>query len=563
LSRFNQRKIQAGECAAVLLLALAISSQAEAADAQRCARLAHLHVPDGVVTSAKWQEADSGGEANPGKTLPAHCLVEGVLDRRTGQAAPTGSSGGIGPAASNDQYAIHFELRLPLAWAGRFFYQGGGGSDGIVNPATGVNPSWRDGPRALTRGFAVVSSDAGHTQDQNAGFGVDPQARIDYGYASIGRVAEVAKLVIRDFYGERPKWSYFAGCSKGGQEALQAMQRYGAGFDGIISGDPGYRLPHAAIAQVADTQAFSRAAPDSADGRVQLARAFSQQDLDLVADAVRHQCGNADGTDDGFNYRPDACKFDPVVLQCKAGKTDQCLSATQVQALHAVFDGAKTADGHRLYTPWPYDSGIASANWREWKLGDDHHPSRAETLGAGSMQYVFSTPPRSEFDIYTVSLTDLEQSIYRTDAQYERSSADFMDADSVDLRAFRSHGGKLLIYHGGSDPVFSVLDTIDYFKRLQRAYGRHTADFARLYVVPGMNHCAGGDYALDSFDSLDAMVKWVEQGQAPQSLVAHAGPTSGSKLPAGMTRPLCPYPQGARYQKGDKNNAASFVCASR
>lgn len=561
MSPFNQRKIRSGEYAAALLFALTVCPQAHAADANSCAHLAELHVPGGVVTSAKWQDAVAGNGdnlANAGKILPAHCLVEGVLDRRTGQPAPIS---GTGPAASNDQYAIHFELRLPQEWAGRFFYQGGGGSDGIVNPATGVIPSWRDGPRALARGFAVVSSDAGHTQDQNAGFGVDPQARIDYGYASIGRVAQVANRVIREFYGERPKWSYFAGCSKGGQEALQAMQRYGSEFDGIISGDPGYRLPHAAIAQVADTQAFSRAAPNSADGRVQLARAFSQKDLDLVADAVRHQCGTADGTDDGFNYRPDACKFDPVVLQCQAGKTDQCLSATQVEALHAVFDGARTPDGHTLYTPWPYDSGIASANWREWKLGDEKHLSRAETLGAGSMQYVFSTPPRSAFDIYTVSLGDLEQSIDRKTAEYGQSSAEFMDADSVDLAAFKSHGGKLLIYHGGSDPVFSVLDTIDYFKRLQSAYGKHIADFARLYVVPGMNHCSGGDYALDSFDSLDAMVKWVEHGQAPQAVVAHAGGSAGSKLPAGMTRPLCPYPQGAKYLKGDKNNAQSFVCA--
>ncbi len=557
MSLFNQRKIHSHGCASALLLALAISSQAHAADANRCARLTGLHVPNGVVTSAQWQEAVPHDDASAAKALPAHCLVEGVLDRRTGQPAPTN---GTGPAASNDQYAIHFELRLPLEWAGRFFYQGGGGSDGIVNPATGVIPSWRDGPRALARGFAVVSSDAGHTQDQNAGFGVDPKARIDYGYASIGRVAEIAKRVIREFYGEKPKWSYFAGCSKGGQEALQAMQRYGAEFDGIISGDPGYRLPHAAIAQVADTQAFSRAAPRSEDGRIQLARAFSQGDLDLVADAVRHQCG---GADEGFNYRPDACKFDPVVLQCKAGKTDQCLSAVQVQALHAVFDGAKTADGHPLYTPWPYDSGIASANWREWKLGDDQHPSRAETLGAGSMQYVFSTPPRNSFDIFTASLPDLEQSIHRKTAQYSQSAAEFMDADSVDLAGFKSHGGKLLIYHGGSDPVFSVLDTIDYFKHVQSAYGKHTADFARLYVVPGMNHCSGGDYALDSFDSLDAMVKWVEQEQAPQSIVAHAGASAGAKLPAGMTHPLCPYPQRAHYLKGDKNDASSFVCAGQ
>ncbi|MBN3856328.1 tannase/feruloyl esterase family alpha/beta hydrolase [Paraburkholderia sp. Ac-20340] len=524
---------------------------ADTPQAAACTQLATLALGDGKVTSAKWVTGASNA--------PAYCLVEGVLEPRTGVPAPVNKSGG---AATNAQYGMHFQLRLPLKWTGRFFYQGGGGSDGIVLPAIGVIPSWRDGPSALSRGFAVVSSDAGHSEDQNAGFGVDPRARLDYGYRSIGPVTQAAKRVIQAFYGEAPKHSYFAGCSKGGQEALQAMQRYGSEFDGIISGDPGYRLPHAAIAQVADTQAFSRAAPKSADGRVMLGRAFSQGDLNLIADAVRGQCGNQDGAHDGFIYRPDSCRFDPVVLQCKGAKTDRCLLPKQVAALHAVFNGAKTPDGRVLYTPWPYDTGIASANWREWKLGDDQHPSRAETLGAGSMQYVFSTPPRQSFDIYTASLSDLAQGIDNTTPEYPQSATQFMDADSVDLNAFKARGGKLLIYHGGSDPVFSVTDTIDYYQKLHQAYGAQTGAFARLYIVPGMNHCSGGDYALDSFDSLDAMVKWVEDGQAPDAITAHAGSKSGSKLAAGLTRPLCPYPQTARYTKGDPHDASSFVCAA-
>lgn len=521
-----------------------------------CTRLTALAIPEGSITSAKWEQGTPAGVT---QALPPHCLVEGVLQARTGRPAPTNH---LGAAATNAQYGIHFQLRLPLKWAGRFFYQGGGGSDGVVLPATGVIPSWRDGPRALSRDFAVVSSDAGHSEDQNAGFGVDPEARLDYGYRSIGIVTQTAKAVIHAFYGEAPRHSYFAGCSKGGQEALEALQRYAPEFDGIISGDPGYRLPHAAIAQVADTQSFSRVAPKAADGRVMLGRAFSDKDLNLISDTVRSQCGNQTGAHDGFIYRPDMCHFDPAVLQCKAAKTDQCLSAGQITALHQVFDGARTPDGRVLYTPWPYDSGIGSANWREWKLGDDAHPSRAETLGAGSMQYVFSTPPRASFDIHAVSLSELAQSIVNRTAEYPQSPVELMDADSVAVDAFKARGGKLLIYHGVSDPVFSVIDTIDYYRRLHDAYGAQTEDFAKLYLVPGMNHCSGGDYALDSFDSLDAMVNWVEGGKAPQGITAHAGSKAGAKLAAGMTRPLCPYPQVARYVKGDKNDAASFACAT-
>ncbi|MCP1120726.1 feruloyl esterase [Robbsia andropogonis] len=518
--------------------------------AQMCARLAESAIPDGTVTSAKWVDAVNG---KPSETLPAHCLVEGVLASRTGRPAPVTVNGA---ASTNAQYGIHFQLRLPLVWAGRFFYQGGGGSDGVVLPATGTIPSWRDGPRALARGFAVVSSDAGHTADQNVGFGVDPQARVDYGYASIGPVTRAAKQLIGAFYGIGPKHSYFAGCSKGGQEAMEAMQRYGSEYDGIIAGDPGFRLPHAAIAQVADTQAFSRAAPRASDGRVLLGQAFSNADLNLVATAARARCGNSDG----FDYRPDTCRFDPVELQCRAGQTEQCLRPAQVTALHEVFDGAKSSDGRPLYARWPYDSGIGSANWRQWKLGDSTNPSLAETLGAGSMQYVFSTPPRDTFDIQTVSLDDLDRSIYRKTPEYPQSSVEFMDADSLDLDGFRARGGKLLMYHGGSDPVFSVLDSIDYYRRLSEKYRARADAFARLYIVPGMNHCAGGDYALDSFDSLAAIVGWVERGTPPGALVAHAGSQSGSQLPAGMTRPLCPYPQTARYVKGDVNDASSFVC---
>ncbi|VVP14809.1 Mono(2-hydroxyethyl) terephthalate hydrolase [Pseudomonas fluorescens] len=540
---------------ALALLGLGNMAMAMAApDASNCARLTGVNMSQLQIKEARWVQGQSATSVQTGKPLHAHCLVTGELQAREGVPAAGGSA----------HYGIHFELRLPQQWAQRLYYEGGGGSNGVVAEAIGHVPSLRNGRGylpALYRGFAVVTSDSGHSEDQNPGFGNDPQARVDYGYASIGKVTQVARTLIKAFYQQAPQWSYFAGCSKGGQEALQAMQRYGHLFDGIIAGAPGYRLPRAALAEAWDSQALASIAPKDSTGQPQLDKAFSDSDLALVAKAVIQQCAGDDGTADSLIVAPQRCSFDPARLACSGDKTSACLSRAQVDGLQRIFAGPTDAEGKPLYSRWFYDSGIASAGWRAWKLGSEGKPALNVSLGGGSLHHVFMTPPPAAFDIFKAPLQNLATGIATRTAQYPQSALDFMEADNSELAVFLARKGKLILYHGVSDPVFSTQDTLAYYQRLQQRYGASTADFARMFLVPGMNHCGGGDYALDTFDTLDPIIDWVEHDKAPQRLTASAGLNAGQHLKPGLTRPLCPFPAAAHYVgSGDPDQASSFDC---
>lgn len=556
------------------------SSAAQYQPAISCTDLVQqLSLPDTTISSV---ELDSGGTTNSSYPdagpEPENCVVEGEIGAYSGVTDPNTGS---------DQYGVKFELRMPTSWNGRFFYQGGGGTDGEVLAADGLIPSQAGSvpavqgfgssaqTPALWRGFAVVSTDAGHdSSNLESGFGVDPQARINYGYASIGLTTAVAKQIIETYYGQAPLHSYFLGCSKGGQEAMQAMQKYGAQFDGIVAGDPGFHLPHASIGEVWNTQALAVAARANAPLAVDLKGdpllyySFSTADLNLIVQGVLKACDALDGVADNMIFNTQACigRFNLASLLCSGKKTASCLSQAQVTAAQAVFGGAKDKAGNALYAGFPYDSGISSTwGWPGWDIGTLPvliNDALNTILGAGSAHYIFSTPPASSLDIFTLDIDAYAQSIYATSGDYTVSAVDFMEATSTDLSAFAGHGGKIIIYHGESDPVFSMYDTIAYYNALVMAYGSGAQNPAELFLVPGMNHCAGGDYAADTFDTLDAIVDWVENGQAPTQLIAAPGQPSTSKLPAGTTRPLCPYPQYASYQGGDVNDASSYACAA-
>jgi feruloyl esterase len=583
-----------GRCAAVvavvaaLLLSACTSSSGSGQNAavtlapvMACADLAsQADLPDTTIKSAT---LDAGGSASrmfpDAGPEPENCVVEGEIGAYTGVTDPdTGSS----------DYGINFELRMPTRWNGRFFYQGGGGADGVLTKADGLIPSEAGnlpglqglGPSpqtpALWRGFAVVSSDAGHhSSNLVSGFGVDPTARVNYGYASIGQVTPIARQIIARYFGRAPRHSYFLGCSKGGQEAMQASQKYGDQFDGIVAGDPGFHLPHAAIAEAWNTQALAKAAqaraPSAVDanGNPLLYKAFSSGDLDLIRKGVAKACDALDGVEDGMVFNLQACagRFDPASLQCKGAKTANCLSPAQVTAVQAIFGGARDSNGNAVYVDFPYDTGIGSFNgWPLWDLGLPlgANLSFNTTLAASSSRYIFTTPPDPALSMFIVDIDAYVQAVTATSGIYTASAVDFMEADSTNLDAFRSHGGKIIFIHGGSDPVFSMNDTIAYYDRLGTAYGSGTQKFALLFLVPGMNHCVGGDYATDTFDTLDAIVDWVEHDRAPALLLAHSGSPSSSKLPAGTTRPLCAYPRYARYNgSGDANDAANYSCAAQ
>ena len=519
-----------------LILALPVLAQS---DAERCSALSRLAIPDVEITSATFSSGGPAGRS--GATLPPHCLVRGAIDKRVGFEGKT--------------FAIGFELRLPMTWDRRFLFQGGGGMDGAVRPARGPASGANPNP-ALARGFAVVSTDAGHTgappmPEADASFARDQQARIDNAYRSIDRVTEVSKQIVAQYYGQPWRYAYFDGCSNGGRQALMAAQRFPLYFDGIVSGAPAFRVTHAAIGSAWETQTFLKIAPkDDADHPI-LSRAFSHADLKLVADGVLKACDALDGLADGLVMNTRACHFDPMTLTCAGAKQANCLSREQVGALERVMGGPKNSRGEAIYSDWPWDPGMASPGWRQLKLGTSNTAqlnSIDVLLMLSGLKGYFMYPYDASFDALKF---DFDKDTPRVD-----DTATLQDPTSTDVGTFVEHGGKLLLYHGMADPFFSALDTQGYYERLAKDNGGldKTMSFARFFQVPGMNHCGGGP-ALDNFDALGAVTEWVEQGKAPESMLA-----TGAQFPK-VSRPLCAYPKHAEYNgTGPRDDAASFTC---
>lgn len=520
----------------LLLLTCPLLAQS---DAEHCAALSHVTIPDVEITSGTFSPGGPAGRG--GAPLPPHCQIRGAIDKRVGFEGKT--------------FAIGFELRLPVKWEGRFLFQGGGGMDGAVRPALGAASGANNNP-ALARGFAVVSTDAGHTgappmPEADASFARDQEARIDNAYRSIDRVMQVSKVIVQRYYGEPWRRAYFDGCSNGGRQALMAAQRFPLYFDSIVSGAPAFRVTHAAIGSAWETLAFLKIAPKDDQGRPILSRAFSDTDLDLVADAVIKTCDALDGLADGLVMNTRACHFSPETLTCKGSKQPDCLSREQVAALQRVMNGPKNSRGEAIYSDWPWDPGIAAPGWRQLKLGNSPTPK------PNSIDVLLMLPGLKGYFIYPYDASfdplkfDFEKDTARVD-----DTATLQDPTSTDIGTFVQHGGKLLLYHGMADPFFSALDTQRYYERLAQDNGglEKTMGFARFFAVPGMNHCGGGP-ALDNFDALTAITQWVEQGKAPDSMLA-----TGARFP-NVSRPLCAYPKHAQYDgAGPRDAAASFVC---
>jgi feruloyl esterase len=488
-----------------------------------------------VATLTTTYDAGSAGQ-------PAHCVVRGSAAPRTG--------------VDGKAYETRFELRLPTAWSGRFLYQGGGGNDGIVAPALGRNTgSFPD--TGLQRGFAVVTTDAGH-QGASAEFGLDPQARIDHAYAAHERTATIALAIVSRYYRRAPDRKYFVGCSGGGRQGMMFAQRYPSYFDGIAICAPAMSVSSGAtIAAAWDTQTYLSIAPPDENGQRVLSRAFSDADLALVARGITGACDAADGATDGMVLRPESCRFDPNRLKCAAAKQPDCLTSEQIAALQKAFGGPRDSARKSLYVGQAWDPGIATAGWRQWKLGTSQTSTANainSTLMAGALAHEFVTPPDPSM---AITRFDFDRDPKRMEA-FSTVYDTYRDAT---LAEFRKRGGKLLMFHGTADPIFSALESIDYYQRLTRNNGGAdaTAAWARLFLVPGMNHCAGGP-ATDSFDGLGAIVDWVEKGTAPARIEASARP--GTTYFAGRTRPLCSYPSAARYKgQGSLEDGANFECA--
>ena len=450
--------------------------------------------------------------------IPAYCKVSGRIDDRIG-------AGGV-------RYGIGFELALPEAWNGRFLFQGGGGLNGSIAPPLGTTGAG-DVP-ALARGFAVVSTDSGHVGEGfDASFIQDQRAALDFAHASVGTTTQAALLVIEHHYGMAPRHSYMAGCSTGGRETMQATQRWPELFDGALVSAPAMRTGFSNLALAHARATFATAAPRDAAGKPQLAHTFSTGDRALILDGLLAQCDALDGLADGVIEDVLGCRFDPARLQCAADKREDCLGAAQVTALTEAFKAPRDASGAPLYVDYPYDTGIVF----EGQGIPGFLPSAGPDILAAVM------PAAEGFDV------DAQAHKVRADAVQMLTDTNVW----TNLGTFLGRGGKVIYYHGVSDPWFSAWDTLDYFKRAEAANGKQAwADASRFYFVPGMGHCGGGT-TRDHFDLLTPLVEWVEQARAPGRVLAQGAALEGA-------RPLCPYPTHAHYQGGDVASPDSYVC---
>jgi feruloyl esterase len=416
---------------AVALAALLGTTALARAEGDACSPVttASLSIPGVEIVASKLQEAGDG--------LPKHCTVSGVANKRTG--------------ADGKSYAIQFELRLPFEWNGRFLHQVNGGNDGVVLPALGDKPDgWASGGTVpLARGFAVLSSDSGHSGSDpankslglaaGAAFGLDPQARRDYGYAADMTLSPVAKKIIALHYGRQPDRSYMAGCSNGGRHAMVAASRMPENYDGFLVGNPGFDLPRSAVQHAWDVQAFLKADPD-------LRKSITREDAQLIASRITETCDALDGAKDGLTSNLAACQkaFDLKNLECAPGQSNACLPKAKVDALKTSLAGPKNSKGEALYSDWPLDGGIGTGNWRAWKVESpvapwNNYPIIA-TMGAASLNYIFSTPPvavegSTDKLIDALKTYDFDKDapkIFAKDGTFTESAMDFMAPPDVD-----------------------------------------------------------------------------------------------------------------------------------
>jgi tannase/feruloyl esterase len=520
-------------------------AQAPAAGTQ-CEALARLALPHTAVTQATversgtfHEEAGPGGKPRDHGDLPPFCRVLGT-------ATPVPGS------------KIGFEIWLPLGgWTGRLQAIGNGAYDDRIYYAQMA--------QRVRAGDVVVATDTGH-KGGDLKFGVDhPEAIVDWGGGrAVHESTAAAKQVAAALFGAAPRYSYFAGCSTGGHQALAAAQRYPADYDGIIAGDPGNNRTNLNLTFLWHF-VKNHAKGDNATPIV------TPDKLRLVREAAVAACDLLDGVKDGVINDPRQCRFDASTLACKPGASEaQCLTLPQIEAIKAMYAGpTDVRTGKPIYAPFlPGSEGSvakASDRYPGWSgyWANPRKPEEPQRIDAIRL-WSFNDP---NWNWWTF---DWGKDIDTVRAKL----SPMIDATDPDLSAFRTHGGKLILFMGWDDPVGAASDIVGYYEKLAQP-----ADYARLYMVPGMVHCAEGagatNFSTATRDSVPplsdarhdmgvALRDWVEQGQAPREIVAtrFEGPqATEGKGPIAFQRPLCPWPQVAHYRGGPTEKAESFDCA--
>lgn len=480
------------------------STIAAAPDA--CERLQSLTLSGATIAQSQTVETGLAQGGAGMSNLPAFCRVSATL-------RPTTDS------------EIHVEVWMPQAgWNGKFQAVGNGAWSGSIPTGAMAN--------ALRRGYATAGTDTGHTGN-TARFALGhPEKLTDFAWRAVHEMTIAAKGIVTAFYGRAAKFSYWNGCSAGGRQAMKEAQMFPADYDGIIAGSPG--LDWSARSAQAVHTAYALRNEDAH---------LTQPALQLLHDAVVRACDANDGLEDGLIADPSRCTFDPATRQCKASGASGCLTPAQVASVRAVYAASINPKTQRQMP------GLAPGSERGWTpLG---WTTSAQATGQDHFRFIAFKDPD-----WVISRFNPEIDTFRLD---ERESA-AVNATDTNLEPFFIRGGRLLHYHGWSDPQISPFSSVAYYQQVLDRFGAGavTASY-RLFMAPGMGHCSGGEGPND-FDALAALERWVEQGKAPDSIeAAHA---MNGRID--RTRPLCPYPQQARYQGiGSTDDARNFICAAR
>ncbi len=527
-------------------LGVAISLPARAQ--QACERLTELKLARASITSAATVPAGKfappdGPTPSMAMDLPAYCKVQGV-------------------ARPSDDSEIHFEVWLPLRanWNGKFEQIGNGGYAGSINPgglAAGV-----------ARGYVTAATDNGHIGPTPTFAIGHPEKVVDFGHRAVHETAVQGKEILQGFYGKGPSLSYFFGCSDGGREALMEAQRYPLDFNGIIVGAPANSWTRLLTAGVWNWKALTETP----------ANAIPITKLPVIQRAVVAACDELDGVKDGLIEDPRRCHFDPAQLRCPGADGPNCLTPGQVEALSKIYQGPKNPrTGEQIYAGTVPGTEAVTGNWDLWITGGASPMGLPFQGWFGTTFYANMVFEDAKWDYRTFDFDrDLGTAL--------RKSAPALDSNDPDLRPFRDHGGKLIQYHGWGDAAIPAFGSIEYYDRVKAAVGstngKAIADFYRLFMVPGMSHCAGG-IGPNDFGNLGlvgpssnnpdrdvhaALVRWVEKGVAPEWIIAKGtrpgDPPVDPTKAVPMTRLLCPYPRTPRYKgTGNTDDAASFSCS--
>lgn len=497
--------------------------------AASCESLTELKLPQTTIATA---QLISGSFTPPGypqpiTNLPEFCRVAGTIK----------------PSGDSD---IKFEVWLPKSgWNGKFRGIGNGGFAGAISyGGAGL-------ANAVSRGYASASTDTGHSvQGTDAKWALGhPEKITDYGHRAIHEMTVKAKAIVAAFYEKAPQHSYFSSCSNGGRQALMEVQRYPDDYDGVISGAPVYDFTNTIAGFIWNLQGLNKSD----------ANHIPPSKMPAIEAAVSAQCDALDGVKDGVLDDPRQCKFDPNKMLCSGAETETCLTSSQIDALKKIYAGPQTSKG-AIFPGFEPGGESGPGGWPAWITGKED---------GSSLQYAFATQflknfvfQNSEYDYLSFNLDRDLHALHKLNPA--------LNATDSNIKRFKDRGGKLILFHGWNDAALPARNTVRYYEAVKGSLGEKSVEsFTRLYMVPGMQHCSAGPgpnsfgaYGEGKSEMMNALERWVEDGNAPMQIIATKYTKDGSAASGVVrTRPLCPYPQVARYKgSGSTDDAANFEC---